>query len=351
MTDVMHEPSPNTILETRFKPAGQSTTLVIVFSQARIPSGKFGLERLFAKTQHACLFLNHVGNGWYMNQEAAIDAAIDGAIHAASPTRIIYYGASMGAYGALVTGLRRQDGEIYAFGPEVPLGLLQSQSLEHIGLAARTAPSVAALLEASPPNHPVHIIFGAFDAVDVYSFNALNSLRNRNNIEILLVSSSHASHDHLYTINVIRKLITTFTRDIRELLHEKQMPFDSSYEGLSLFASAGQGDDVDLEVLATLDNAGAGLLAAELLSQSGETGRAVSLLKKWDAAITDDPVLANCPKRWRKKFPLLAVETLMSEGHHSQATELLSETMERFPIDDRMAELASKLGIETPSGH
>ncbi len=94
---------------------------MFVFSQIRIPAGKFGLERLFAKTRHSCVFLNDTQSQWYLSAEQSIDCAIDDAIAQKNPERVICYGASMGAYGALVTGLRRQDGEIFAFSPELEL--------------------------------------------------------------------------------------------------------------------------------------------------------------------------------------------------------------------------------------
>ena len=103
------EAPPEASLRQRFvsgPQSGGSGILAVVYSQVRVPEGRFGLERLFTDTRHACLFLNDLRWCWYEGQTEAIDAAIDAAVAAAKPSRIIHYGSSMGGHAALAAGLR-----------------------------------------------------------------------------------------------------------------------------------------------------------------------------------------------------------------------------------------------------
>ena len=86
-----------------------SEALVVVFSQVRVPAGKFGLERLFAATTHSLLFLNEPVNGWYRNREAVLDRLIGEAATVVKAKRLIFYGSSMGAFGAAATAALASD--------------------------------------------------------------------------------------------------------------------------------------------------------------------------------------------------------------------------------------------------
>ena len=91
-------------LAHRFRVGGD--TLVVVFSQVRVPAGKFGLERLFASTTHSLLLLNQPANDWYRSCGEDIDRLIGEGVTIAKAGRVILYGSSMGAF----TLLRRISG-------------------------------------------------------------------------------------------------------------------------------------------------------------------------------------------------------------------------------------------------
>ncbi|QUS58222.1 hypothetical protein KGB56_21880 [Pseudovibrio brasiliensis] len=324
-----------------------------MFSQVRIPSGKFGLERLFIKTQHACVFLNDTVSQWYLDAEREIDQAIDLAIAQEQPERIIYYGASMGAYGALITGLRRQDGEIYAFSPELELGTAGTKSAEYL---ARPAPDKLELLDrlAGDLRHPVHLLFGLFDWVDTCGYLVVQRLSESENLNCYGIAGPHALHDQLYTLNTIRQLIKTFQRDMAELLADKNLLYSQSFTDCEAFARLGHalacGEVPALEVSEALrSNPGYGLLEAEQFALLGKPYDGAELLREWHTTVHEDAVMRTAPKRWRKMFLMRAAELYLQVGQASEARDALADCIRLFPVDEAMRELASQLDIPLPA--
>ncbi len=346
-------PSVSHGLEVKFQSGGRSGVLLVVFSQVRIPSGKFGLERLFAKTQHSCVFLNDTQSQWYLSAQQGIDRAIDEAIAQENPERVIYYGASMGAYGALVTGLRRQDGEIYAFSPELELGVVGSQSAAYLAPSAPDKADLLALLSGSM-KHPVHLFFGLFDWIDTNGYLAAQQLRHCANRFCYGVAGPHALHDQLYSLNIIRQLIKTFQRDVAELLRARGLLITPSLADCVEFTRLGQElaegrvmhlPDVSRALSA---NPGYGLLKAEHLALQGKPQEGAELLQEWHSTLQRDAVLKTTPKRWRKSFLIGAAELYSSCFEHTKAREALANCAAQFPIDERMLQLAAKLDFVLP---
>jgi pimeloyl-ACP methyl ester carboxylesterase len=333
---------------------GSGDTLVIVFSQVRVPAGKFGLERLFARTRHACLFLNDTANGWYLGLESGIHSAIDNALARTGARKIVYYGSSMGGYGALVTGLSRQDGAIHAFGPELRAGQPGSQSRDY-GISA-DHPDLFNWQKAPRPTYPVHLYFGIYDPVD--AINAVTAARLVPEARLHLLRSCHASHDHLYSLNLIRRIITTFSRAPETELASKGLPATAEIKDLEAFGllaerlAAGQpvrSEDVTV-LTGFAENPGMIRLGAEAAAASGDFSRATVLFRQAEDLVEADPVLRTLPKRWRKEMPLRRVECLVVSGALVEARDLLARTCDRFPVDDRMAEMARSLGVSPRDG-
>ncbi len=319
-------------LAWRYKEARGSSILVVVFSHARTPEGKFGLERLFTQTVHGCLFLNCPDACWYLGLEEQIDRAIDAAASRMDARRIIYYGASKGAFGALLSGLRRGDGEIYAFGPELQLGFAGSQSggglSPEIDLAR--APDLAAAILGSKAQFPLHLIFGGFDAADCHSAGLLFGRDAPPNVRWHLLRSSHANHDHLYTLNIIRKLTRTFERELDREINERGLALEMDLKSIAAFAAMGRafaaGHALDPQILPQLPayeaNPGMQLLQANIFSRLGEEALALATLEAAQAQIEADPILNKAPKRWRKLFPMGRVKLLEQSGAHAKADEV-----------------------------
>jgi hypothetical protein len=337
---------PQTGLAWRYRPAPEGSAtrdsiLAVVFSQARVPSGRFGLERLFAQTRHACLFLNGPDPDWYRNCDEATDRAVALACERSCPQRIVYYGASKGAYGALVTGLRRGDGEIYAFGPEFRLGLPGTQS----GLVMNADPDARdplSMLKAAPDGPAVHLVFGIFDAVDAQGAARCLQGDLPARARPLTLRSSHASHDHLYSLNIIRKLITRFDRDLGRLCAERGLVADHAAGDIARFARAGAGfaagrPDAALALESdpyTACNPGLGLLVAEALIGAGDFDRAESRLAATQAIIDDDAVLGGLPKRWRKQLWRTRLSARRAAGDAQGYSRLRAEARSRYPEDE-----------------
>ncbi|GHB26597.1 hypothetical protein GCM10007094_13630 [Pseudovibrio japonicus] len=341
-------------LEVKFQSGGHSGVLVVVFSQVRIPSGKFGLERLFAKTQHACVFVNDTRSQWYLNGEGTIDRAIDEAVAREKPERIIYYGASMGAYGALITGLRRQDGEIFAFSPELGLGTAGTQSAAYLEVAAPDQAELLALLSGSL-RHPVHLFFGLFDWVDTSGYLAVRTLPSCDNRKCYGVAGPHALHDQLYSLNIVRQLIKTFQRDASKLLADRHLLAAPSVEDCEAFVQLGVtlagGETIQFtnEPRLVSDNPGYALLKAEHLALQGRPLEGAQLLQDWHHILQNDAVMRTTPKRWRKSFLVRASELYLSSSNRRKAREALIECARHFPIDERMMQLAAQLELDVPA--
>ena len=346
-------------LRHRLAPGAGSGLLVVVYSQVRVPDGKFGLERMFSATRHACLFLNDTRNGWYLGQEAAIDAAIEAAIASVQPARILHYGASMGGYAALVTGLRRRDGAIHAFGPELELGRPGSQSALY-GLPHPGTPAEALALDPALDGlrrelaHPVHLYFGHLDPVD--SAGVARVLAQGLGSRLFDLASCHASHDHLYTLNVIRKITRTFDRDpedelvARGLIRPLPRAFHAGFAAAGeAFAAGERLTPEQLDALAALAPGHAGLLRlrAEAVAGTGDLALAVDLMQAAEAAIARDPALHGLPKRWRKDLPLARAGWMLALGQTDAAVALLADCRETFGPDERIDTLraAAETGL------
>ncbi len=340
-------------LEVKLQSGGRSGVLVVVFSQVRIPSGKFGLERLFAKTRHACVFVNDTHSQWYLNGEGTIDRVIDEAVAREKPERIIYYGASMGAYGALITGLRRQDGEIFAFSPELELGKAGTQSAAYLKVPAPDQAGLLALLSGSL-RHPTHLFFGLFDWVDTRGYLAVRSLPPCENRNCYGVAGPHALHDQLYSLNIVRQLIKTFQRDASKLLSDRNLLAEPSLEDCETLVQLGEalarGEVMQLyeEPRPITINPGYGLLKAEHLTLQGRPREGAQLLQDWHHKLQNDAVMRTTPKRWRKSFLIRTSELYLGCYDHEKAADALIECARQLPIDERMLQIAAQLGLVLP---
>lgn len=326
----------------RARDSADGGVLAVVFSQVRVAEGRFGLERLFANTRHACLFLNCPDPVWYLGCEAAIDREVARAIEAARPQRIVYYGASKGAYGALATALRRGDGEAFAFGPELVLGQPGSQSARVFAPAMATAPDLAGRLAACR-KVPATLVFGIFDPVDAGGAVALSGRSLPETIRVLRLASPHASHDHLYTLNIARKLIAGFDRDLAALCGERGLiaaDTDAELARFADFAKARADDRLSADAIAAARrdpyrarNPGYALETALALADAGSPAEAAKELAGAQAAIETGPAARALPKRWLKTFWRERIAVLREAGEDHAADALAREAGQRFPAD------------------
>ena len=336
-----HDPASGLAWRFRPAPAGGSDLLAVVFSQVRVPPGRFGLERFFSNTRHACLFLNCPDPTWYLGCETAIDRAIDAALAASGAARIVHYGASKGAYGALVTALRRGDGQVFAFGPELLLGRPGSQSGAVVRPAMATAPDLAPRLARCGEGPELTLVFGIFDATDAAGAVALAGQDLPARVKVLRLLSSHASHDHLYTLNIARKLIAGFSRDLGTLCAERGLIAEDGTAELARFTAfagrmaAEEHDSQDAVGEALADpyarvNPGYGLAVGQALIRLGEREQAAHWLAGVQERVDAMPGAGALPKRWRK----MVWQARLAAADATTHTALAAQARERFPGED-----------------
>lgn len=332
-------------LAHRFRLA--SDTLVVVFSQVRVPAGKFGLERLFAGTTHSLLLVNEPVNGWYRGREAAIDALIGEVASAAGAARLVFYGSSMGAFAAAATAVRHPKAELYAFAPDFRIGEPGSQSAA-TGLVARPDEADLGRLFATPRRGKARVIVPLYDPYDAGVGARLAARPLAEAVELVPLRSSHEVHDHLYSLNIIRKVVATFRRDIAAeaaarglLVRPVDWPAHARLAAARVAFDAGATIDPDaLLGLLPEVNPGLTLLAAEAAERAGTIGRAAALLAGLDAAIAADRVLSGLAKRYLKDVPRRRIRLLNDMGEVAEARRIAAEAAARFPTDEGFAALA-----------
>jgi hypothetical protein len=160
-------------------------------------------------------------------------------------------------------------------------------------------------------------------------------------VTVAALRSPHASHDHLYTLNIIRKLIARFDRDLPGLCDERGLVSPEGTVTAEAFAAAGRmlasGTPPEPDALAARLvpglNPGHGLLLAECLLASGRAGDAARALGEAVAVTESAPGLAAQPKRWRKLLWRQWLVALRQAGDAPGAARVTQMARERFPED------------------
>ncbi|MCU0839107.1 MAG: hypothetical protein MUE49_10355 [Rhodospirillales bacterium] len=104
--------------------------VLVAFSHIDTSPGHFAQSRVLDDLPYAKVFLNCPDNAYYLrpipgvgDDVAAIAARLRGEIAALNPARVVLFGNSMGAYGALLYGALLGADLTLAMGPEVQLGV------------------------------------------------------------------------------------------------------------------------------------------------------------------------------------------------------------------------------------
>lgn len=316
-----------------------SDVLAVVFSQVRVPAGAFGLSRLFARTSHAALFLNQPENAWYRDADDAVDAAIAAARSAVRPGRVVFYGSSMGGTGALAAGARHPEARVIAYAPDFRPGEPGSQSAA-AGLLPRAGePSVADLVAARRTG-AVTVLTGLFDPYDAGVASRLAVPAADGMLDLVTVASGHEIHDHLYALNVVRRIIATFTRSPADAVAARGVAavLDPVRHGrfAALARALGCKDRpsvADVRALGLDGNPGVALLEADLLEAEGDLDGAERCLRALQATIAASPVLSGLPKRYRKAVPRRRIDLLERLGRADDARAVAVEAARAFPED------------------
>ncbi len=320
-----------------------SGILAVVFSQVRVPAGRFGLSRLFARTRHACLFVNQPSGAWYRGAAQAVDEAIRRAIDATGAGRVVLYGSSMGGWGALEAAARWPRAEAIAFAPDVRIGEPGSRSAE-AGLAPLAGEPTLADLLARRGAARTDVVIGLFDPYDAGAFARL-STAGIPAVRFIPARSGHEVHDHLYTVNVVRRIISTFGRDVAASIGERGLLHPAVDPGALVRFAALQEDlragrpvhPAAVAGLGLAGNPGAAMLEAEALERSGDPAGAEAVLARMQAEVEASPELITLPTRFRKRIPLARIRLLRLLGRTGDAERLRAGAAAAYPGDDRFA--------------
>lgn len=334
-------------LAARCTAARGSDVLAVVFSQVRVPAGRFGLSRLFARTSHACLFLNQPENRWYRGVEDAVDRVIDRAAALVGPRRVVLYGSSMGAFGAVAAAARRPEAEAVVFAPDFRIGEAGSQSAA-AGLAAASGEPDLTDLLARRRSGRIDVAVGLFDPYDAGVAARLAGAGFPDAVRLVPLASSHELHDHLYSLNVIRRVIAGFSRDLAAEAASKGLAIAVSdwapYRRFAALAEAFRaGEPVDpaaVRDLGLTDNPGMALLEAEALAASGDVAGAERRLAGLDAAVRSSRVLSSLTKRYLKEIPRRRIALLERLGRRDAALAVAARAAAEYPSDESFAAAA-----------
>jgi hypothetical protein len=167
-------------------------------------------------------------------------------------------------------------------------------------------------------------------------------------VRLVPLASSHELHDHLYSLNVIRRVIAGFSRDLEAEAASKGLavavPDWERYRRFAALAAAlRRGDPVDPAAVRELglpDNPGTAWLEAEALAAAGDATGAERRLAGLDGAVRSSPVLSSLTKRYLKEIPRRRIALLDALGRHDAALAVAARAAADYPTDEEFAAAA-----------
>jgi hypothetical protein len=175
-----------------------SDLLIVVFSSANVPVGKFTGSHIFSGMANI-LYVNTQDNDWYLRgvgylgndyfeSELIFFSYLDEFIKKSNIKHTVFFGSSMGAYAALLYGSRYRAELIISLSPEVILGVdggyfnkekkIEIDNISHPDL-------IKSISEKSESR--IICICGDGNIVDLYCANKLLDL---NNVELISIRNS-----------------------------------------------------------------------------------------------------------------------------------------------------------------
>jgi hypothetical protein len=199
----------------------KSATLFVVFSHVDIVAGKFSQYSTFIDMNFDIIFLNCPQNSYYLNGIPGLGENLTSTLRTLSQIcskngydRIICFGNSMGAFGAMLYGLEIGS-DILALGPEFLLGVpggacntkIADKSLRSIG---RERLAMACKLYSNPSSK-ILALFGEMDFSDLIC--AASMRRYLNTRVITLADAPHSIAPYLEANIGLESFILSFIFD------------------------------------------------------------------------------------------------------------------------------------------
>jgi hypothetical protein len=171
-----------------------SSRMVVTFASINFPSGKYSTYSTFDGISASRLIINDSCAQWYKNGVEGlggnikdVSANLDLIMRKLSIAESIFYGMSMGAYGAILFGHMLSVSRIIAINPEVVLFLPQSRSLEHVVDGVHPYPDLKNDLQEYAGD--LHLLFSRTDPIDKQSFQLVKQTTAIN--KSYLVTANH----------------------------------------------------------------------------------------------------------------------------------------------------------------
>ena len=300
---------------------GHSDSLIVVFSPINLPRGKFGLSRFFKKRIENILFINSPGNQWFQRDIEGINNLITSIVCEKRIETIFYYGASMGAYGALLFSSLRKDGPCLAYGPNIILGEIGSHSSRYNIDFDEKYTDITSYFSKSEFRSTV--IFGAYDLVDFYYFRYTKRRLDKlnitdNNIDLHLMDSCHNVHQHLYNLGEVNKLLGDFisSKPVKNIIsypikgEEIEMEKLSNYDIWKQFLSNVLAPDFEF----FFHDIGDYFYFARIMFEKGDYSSAANSLTTAIDVISNCEVKKALPLGYRGKFYFLRAQSLRKNG-------------------------------------
>lgn len=291
-----------------------SNHLVIVFSAINIPKGKFGFSRFFDNTNENKLFVNSPGNQWFQRDIDGINKLIDIVVKENAIQKVFYYGASMGAYAALLFAQLRSDGPCLSYGPNIHLGIQGSHSSRY-GICFDDRYKDLSRLH-SQSTHPINIWFGAYDLVDTYYYHQLKSspFFQGSNFKVRLVESCHAFHQHFIKLvfaDQIRDDFLSAKGSIEPPLlypHLDESTLSAKVQNYKSWADFLSDKPVDVSTI-TINDIGDSFCRARILQKHGDHKSAINTISDAISHLESSRTKQALPKDYLSKFYFLRAES------------------------------------------
>ncbi|WP_353497666.1 hypothetical protein [Vibrio sp. CB1-14] len=162
---------------------GNTNDLIVAFSAATVPKGKFSFSSVLATSRSNVLYLNCPHNSWYINKLDEDEAdfeyyknIIKNVIEKKNITHTTFFGGSMGAYGALLYGALFNADVIHCFGLEYELFTPHSNSKKYfITKPDIIVPDLSHFL-ASSKFKSLNLFYGERCIVDLYQSSLIPAM-------------------------------------------------------------------------------------------------------------------------------------------------------------------------------
>lgn len=200
-------------------------TTIVVMCSAGVPAGKFSGSRAFTEMDANLVFVNCPDNNWFIGAIPGlgetvpeIAESIRQAIASTNPNQVVFYGGSMGGYGAFLYGALVDADWTIATGVEVSLGIKGGFFNKESSLAGSSVeiPDLARIVASASGNFV--LIAGEESSIDLY---CAEKLLMAENAEIkTIVNGEHTIPYFLNKEIGIKRIIEDVARDGRcELLN------------------------------------------------------------------------------------------------------------------------------------